>query len=259
ANKQPHGFSYFCGECISSCQSIDPSVKDNIVGAFIHGFLHAEIMKTRFAALSGGIEVALHDVIFFVYRWQSAAGLDKNEAIHARSYVHPHRCSCAVIDIQSGINRLEREYLFMSWCNKRRFGAASRTSHRMQVDIVGKFVIGVILKVKLDLVAKSGADKGPWHGTSKGPEEERYAVGDFRFLFNDRHFDNQLPGCAVTNRLRNQRWRCQYCLHSVVGYRNRSIVICIFLFTAICQQKRNEYRRDYRESSDPEYWPNAHT
>src|SRR5262249_41602473 len=96
-----------------------------------------------------GIDLALHDVVFTIDRWEAVPRLHQNQAIHAIGNVHPHRSSSTVIDIQPGIESGERELRAVTWGGERRGRATARASDGVQIDIVWHFATGMIIEVKL--------------------------------------------------------------------------------------------------------------
>lgn len=60
-------------------------------------------MEAFVAEFAGGVEFALHDVIFFVDGRQAGFGFDENQSIHTISDVDADGSGGAVIDVKAGV------------------------------------------------------------------------------------------------------------------------------------------------------------
>src|SRR5271166_1661409 len=95
----------------------------------------------KFIRIREGDEVEMHDVR------QALLRLDQDHAVHAVANVHGDRRGCAVIDEEPRVQRLEREHRAVARRRQRGGRAASRAIHRMQVDVVRVFVVGMIVEM----------------------------------------------------------------------------------------------------------------
>jgi hypothetical protein len=60
-----------------------------------------------------------------------------------------HRRGGAVVDVQAGVERLERELRLVARRRERAGRAAARAGDGVQVDVVRHLVVGVVLEVEL--------------------------------------------------------------------------------------------------------------
>jgi hypothetical protein len=85
---------------------------------FCNGFIHIEFLKTFVSKFTFGVEIALHNVVFFVHFWQSAFWLDKDETVHSVGNVHSYRSCGTMVNIKSGIQCFKIENFFRSGATK---------------------------------------------------------------------------------------------------------------------------------------------
>ena len=120
---------------------------------FFDGLAHIKGLMPLLAVLPDRVEIALHHIVFPVYRSQATCRLDENQAIHSIGHMLTHRCSRAVIDIEPWVERLEGELRLMAGRRITAGGSASGTSHGMEVDVVWKSAVGMIHEMELDRIA----------------------------------------------------------------------------------------------------------
>src|SRR5690606_21738772 len=101
--KEPYGLSYLCGNRIIPGQRTDTAVKDDVIGLFVQRLLHIEGLEAPLPISALGIKIALHNVVLFIYQWQTSFGLYQDQSVHAITYMHPHGSGRAMIYIKSGI------------------------------------------------------------------------------------------------------------------------------------------------------------
>jgi len=61
--------------------------------------MHVESLHTFFALFPNGVEVPLHHVVLVVHGFQAPGRFHEHQSVHAISDMHPHRRSCAVVDV----------------------------------------------------------------------------------------------------------------------------------------------------------------
>src|SRR6266487_2741608 len=159
---------------------------------------------------SFGVELALHEVIFTIDGRQAFPWLHENQAVHAIGNVHPYRCRGAVIDIQPGVERGEREPRAVTRSGKRGGRAAPRTSDSMQIDIVWQFAIGMIVQVKLYHIPMFDADKFPRNAAAKSPEDIVHTISQPLDYFPHFQLDDGFGGMVACEGWGNKSRICQH-------------------------------------------------
>ena len=167
---------------------------------------HAERLQALLAVRALRIEIALHDVIFVVDLRQAFLRLDEDHPVHAVADMHGDRRGRAMIDEETRIERLEREHRTVARRGQRRRRAAARAVDRVQVDVVRILVVGMIVEMKLDLVAFADADEFARHMAAESPECVAHAVGKPPFDFPDLQMHDDLGRMIALDRRRNI-WR----------------------------------------------------
>ena len=205
ADEETHFFAHSSLHGIVTCHGSDRAVKDNVVWYFSERLLHAEWLQPSLTMRSFGVELGLEDIELFVHFWQAADGLDEDEAIHAIRHMHAHRGGGAVIDIQAGVQRLERKHGGVTWCREGGCGPATRSGHGMKVDVVRHLAVRAIHEVKLHLIVLSDSDEFARHAAAEGPERVVHAISHALHQFDDFELDGDLRGMITRDGWRNIR------------------------------------------------------
>ena len=145
---------------------------------FFDGLDHIKGLMPMLTVLPDRVEIALHHIVFPVYGSQATCWLDENQAIHSVGHMLTHRCSRAMIDIESWVEGLKGELRLMAGRRITAGRSASGTSHGVEVDVVWKSAVRMIHEMKLHRVALPYADKLSRHLAPKGPEGVLDSVGD---------------------------------------------------------------------------------
>ena len=82
-----------------------------------------------------------------------------------------------MIDKQTGVQCLEAENFLFARRNQTRRGTTSWTTHRMDIDIVGKLATSMIAQVKFYCISQTHPYHGPRYGPIKTPELVLLSIG----------------------------------------------------------------------------------
>ena len=198
AEVESNGLPHIGRERVVAGNGSHGAVEHDVVGSLVDGLDHAERLEAGLSTGSLGVEIALHDVVLAVHLRQALLRLDQDQTVHAVADVHGHRGRGAVIDIEAGVQGLEREHRAVTGSRERGRRTAAGPGDRVQIDVVGHLVVGVVVEVELDEVALADADELARDLAAKGPERVANTVGDrhldFRDLETDDHLRRVLPG-----------------------------------------------------------------
>ena len=183
SDEEPDAVADFRLQRFVANKRTDCAVEDDVARFFVHRFILIKRLQSFLAEFAFRIKVALHHVVFLVHRRQTFLRFHEDETIHAVRHMHAHRCSRAVIDIQTGIQRLERKLRFVPRRSERRSSAAARSGHRVKIDVVRHLRARMIFEVKLHHVALTNADEKSGDLAAKRPKQIvhaiRHALHDF--------------------------------------------------------------------------------
>src|SRR6188508_2953699 len=146
-DEQTDTVSDFGFQGLSSQQRSFSAVEYDIGRMLIDRLFHVEGLMTFFIVRSLRIEIALHHIVFMFYGSQSARRLDQNESVHAVGDMLANWCRRAVIDVEPGIERLERELRAAAWCSVAAGSSTAWTGHRMEVDVMREPAVGMVHEV----------------------------------------------------------------------------------------------------------------
>ncbi|MBV6487868.1 MAG: hypothetical protein GHHEDOFH_01822 [Pseudorhodoplanes sp.] len=179
-------------DCAVEQEEFRPLV-DELVVAFGQLALGADLLL--------GVKLALHHVEFVVDLRQAAFRLDQDQPVHAVGDVlgrHRHR---AVIDIKARIERGELEAARRAGLRIRRLGAAARSGHGMEVDIVHQRAVFVVFQLHLDGVADAHADERAGDLLVEGPVAVGRPVGELAGHLDGFEIDLHALRAALADRL----------------------------------------------------------
>ena len=105
----------------------------------------------------------------------------------------------AMIDVQAGIQGLERELRRMTGRGKRRSRTATRPSDRVQIDVVRHLAGRMIRQRELDQVTFADTDEASWHVATKGPKQVIHTIGHAFDHFANLELHAHLGGVSPFN------------------------------------------------------------
>ena len=219
ADEEPHGLAHVGGQGVVAGERAVAPVEEDVGGILMNRPIHVEGLVARRVVLARGVEVALHHVVLAVHGRIAFVGLDDDQAIHAVGHVHAHRRGGAVIDVDALVEGLKGELGLVSGRREGARGAATRTGHRMQIDVVRHGVVGVIHEVELHPVATAHSDHRPRHRSSEGPEGVVHPVGDLPGHLADLDVHHHLGGRAPAGGRRSHRGHAELGFHHGKGIR----------------------------------------
>ena len=162
----------------------DGAVEHDVLRALVQHLLDAELLAPLLAEGAVRVNFSLHYVEFAIDARQAALRLDKDHAVHSVGDVLGHHRGGAVIDKQTGNQRLESEYLLLTGRRLQPDRAASRTGRPMEIDRVHHRAVRRVLHVDLDRIAHAHAHERTRHCAVEGPEGETGPVGKAGLLLD---------------------------------------------------------------------------
>ena len=170
------------------------AVEHDVCRLLVDRLVHVEALEPLLAVAARGVEISLHDVVLTVDPWESLLWLHQDQPVHAVGDVHPDGGRGAVVHIEPGVQRLERELGGVAGGREGGGRAAARACDGVQVDVVRHLVSLVIVEVKLDLVSLANPDEASRHIPAKRPEQVLDPVGQPFGNLPDLDLDGDLGG-----------------------------------------------------------------
>src|SRR6476620_2800103 len=177
SHKEPDTLPDFGFQRLVTQQGAFSAVKHDIGRMFLDGFFHVEGLMAFLVMRSLGIKIALHHIILTIHWSQSPWRLDQDQSVHAIGAVLPDRRRRAVIYVEPGVDRLERELRTTAGCGVAAGSSAAWGGHRMEVDVMREPAVGMVHEVEFDRIALSHSNEFSGNFSAKGPEAVLDAVG----------------------------------------------------------------------------------
>ncbi len=188
AEEEPDGFADLGMQRMQLRDRPDRAIEDKIFRPLVQQFVDAELLAAMMAERRFGVDLALHDIELAIDRRQAALRLDQNHSVHAVGNVMGDHGRRAVIDIESGNQRLERHRFFVAGIDLQCRRTAAGHRGRMKIHRVDHVAVGRVLQMHLDRVADANAQEGSGHFAVEGPVAETWLPPRGR------------PSCSTVNR-----------------------------------------------------------
>ena len=200
ADEQANRLADLGGERLVADRRADGAIEHDILRPFVHRLGHAEGLQPLLAVSARGVEIALHEVVLVIDLGQALLRFDQDQSVHTIGDMHDDWRGRAMIDEQTGVQRLEREHGAVARRGQRARCAATGAVDRMQVDVVRILVVGVIVEMHLDLVALAHPDELARHVAAKCPERVPHAVGKPPFQLPNLEMHDDLGRMVAVDR-----------------------------------------------------------